>query len=548
MRRIKKALLSVACGVFGICFGMGFASCDIQGMFDKLYGYSAWDTFGFYMSTTGDDETEPLVVEGIREMDESGDVVIPEKCDYAPNQMGLTVVGINDWAFHSDLGAKMKSITLPSTITFIGNGAFEDCINLEKVYFNGTATQWSQIEFENAYANPLYYAKEFYINNQLVNDITIDNGTTQINAYAFSGVKSLKSVSIPASIETIGADAFSGCENLLKADLPEGITSIEGGAFLGCTQFCKVVIPDSVTAIGEGAFSECGLTSVTIGKGVKEIGPAGFSRNNSLKEINYNATECADLEHSEALFFCFLDEVDESIEITATIGANVKRIPNNLFFNCFSLKNVYFEEGSVCTYIGEDAFDASEKLTTIEIPDSVTYMGEQSFQFATQLQYNEYENGYYLGNKNNPYVVLVDIEAPGLETFKIHNNTKIIYEYVFSGQKKLTKIAIPDEVRFIGKSAFSGCNELKQITMSKNVKFVQSRAFDGCWRLETVYYKGTEADWNKMDIDMVGLRGNVCNLELVNALRYYYSETPPMENSDGNYWYYDENGEIMHWN
>ena len=70
------------------------------------------------------------------------------------------------------------------------------------------------------------------------------------------------------------------------------------------------------------------------------------------------------------------------------------------------------------------------------------------------------------------------------------------------------------------------------------VTSIGSSAFEDCDNLRSVYYQGTAEDWAKIGIDSN-------NIALFFATRYYYSETQPT--TEGNYWHYDENGEIVVW-
>ena len=123
---------------------------------------------------------------------------------------------------------------------------------------------WCNISFGSSSENPLYYAKNLYLNNQLVTELIIPDSVTSIGDRAFYWCESLTSITIPNSVNSIGSFAFSGCS---------GLTSI--------------TIPDSVTSIGDRAFEECAnLTSIAIGSGVTFIGSKAFYGCRSLTEIS----------------------------------------------------------------------------------------------------------------------------------------------------------------------------------------------------------------------------------------------------------------------
>ena len=110
--------------------------------------------------------------------------------------------------------------------------------------------------------------------------------------------------------------------------------------------------------------------------------------------------------------------------------------------------------------------------------------------------------------------------------------------------KKYTEIGIPAEIKgikitSIGDSAFRDCSGLTSIMVPYSVTSIGYGAFEGCTWLDKIYYQGAAEDWNKIDIE------NTYNDKLTSATRYYYSAEKPT--ASGNYWHYNENGEIEEW-
>ena len=116
--------------------------------------------------------------------------------------------------------------------------------------------------------------------------MTIPNSVTSIGDHAFYKCSSLTSVTIPNSVTSIGTYAFAGCSSLTSVTIPNSVTSIEHDAFAGCSSLTSVTIPNSVTSIGDNAFYKCsGITSVSIPNSVTSIGDDAFYKCISLTSV-----------------------------------------------------------------------------------------------------------------------------------------------------------------------------------------------------------------------------------------------------------------------
>ena len=144
---------------------------------------------------------------------------------------------------------KYKTISMPDTITEIGDYAF---------YYCGQLTT-----------------------------ITLSSGLTSIGEAAFEGCSLLGNVTLPKGLTAIGNNAFYYCEAIEEIAIPEGVTTIGAYAFCGCSSLTSVSIPTSIRTIGESAFKDCtGLTSIELGANVQSIGQGFLEGCKSLVSIN----------------------------------------------------------------------------------------------------------------------------------------------------------------------------------------------------------------------------------------------------------------------
>ncbi len=225
--------------------------------------------------------------------------------------------------------------------------------------------------------------------------------------------------------------------------------------FYGCSKLANITISDNVTSIGYHAFEKCSaLTSIILP--------------NNLISID----------------FCTF--LDCSGLTSIIIPENVTSIGSSAFYGCSALISVSM--GDSVTTIEDSAFSNCTALTTLTIGNNVTSVEYGVFKGCLNLSYNEYDNAYYLGNDNNPFVILIKVKDKSLSTYTINENTKIIYNSAFSVCSNLTSIEIPDNVASIGASAFYGCSNLTSVTIGSSVSSI-AQAFVNCEKLIEVYNK-----------------------------------------------------------
>ena len=257
------------------------------------------------------------------------DIDIPEKLD------GYTVTGLGKDSFSiDDLYSplyeihlnKIHSVTIPQSVTSIGEDAFTNCRGLNSLTIDDAAISIGSWAFAQCYS---------------LSSLSLGKKITTIGDHAFDDCRALTSVTIPQSVTSIGQKAFNSCISLTTLSLGENIKTIGDSAFYYCIDLESVTIPQSVTSIGNDAFGQChDLQSLTIKDAATSIGHRAF-------------LGCTSLE-------------------TISLGENIKTIGYHAFNSCTSinLTNVTIPEN--VTTIRPGTFDYCTHLEYIMLPAGLT--------------------------------------------------------------------------------------------------------------------------------------------------------------------------------
>ena len=243
-----------------------------------------------------------------------------------------------------------------------------------------------------------------------------------------------------------------------------------------------VVVPDTivhnskkytVTGIGVGAFyGRWNITSITLPNTISIIGGSALKGCNSL---NYNEYDNAYYIGNEENPYLVLVKVI-STDITAiNINSSCKVIYFEAFSNCTNLTSIIIPNS--VTDIGNLAFDGCTNLSTVSISDSIINIDRYAFNRCNNLDYNRYDNAYYLGNEHNSYLVLFEAKNKNITSCKINDSCRIINYNAFQSCSNLSGISIPNSVVYIGYSAFEGCIGLKSLFFPNSIKRIGESAF-----------------------------------------------------------------------
>lgn len=405
------------------------------------------------------------------------EVTIPSKID------GYTVTSVENFDT-----TKTKKITLPETVTTIGDSAF------------------------TIYDNFSYSVLE---------EIILPKNLKTIGDSAFSECYSLKSIDIPESVTKIGSGAFYGCDNLknisVKSDIDIGnkafgdrynlIPAISktyedsqsdffvwnGWVFEYNGNSQNPAIPSGTVGIYDDVFAYSDITSVTIPEGVKYINYGAFQQCTSLKNIKL----------PNSLVRINASTFKECTSLSAlSLGEGLKTIDSEVFKGCVSLKTVALP--SKLETLEYEAFADCSNLENVTFPNTLTTADEAAFyetkwynniKDGTALYYGSVFNGFK-GYNTCLYTGSTFTVKDGTKTVNLSGDIGKITKFVFpntlksftmsrvyndSGYK-LTSLALPESVDYV---MITNQTDLKNLTLPTTAKLGYN-CFEYCSALETL--------------------------------------------------------------
>ena len=437
----------------------------------------------YYYILSSDDKTVEVTHTPYSDDGYSGKVTIPATVTYEKTEYRVIAIGESAFASYDGL----TSVTIPESVTTIGDKAFSDCSGLEK--------------FEGKFASD--NGRCLIVNDTLkafapsgLTQYTIPDEVKVIGYRAFEWCTGLTEITIGESVTTIGDEAFDFCRGLTSVTIGESVTTIGDNAFYFCTGLTSVTIPESVTTIGNWAFEWCtGLTEITIPESVTTIGSNAFYICDGLTEFKgkFASTDNRCLVINDTLVSFAPSGLTQY-----TIPDNVKVIGYRAFGGCYGLTSITIPDG--VTAIDYGAFGGCDGLTSITIPESVTTIGNWAFSDCDGLTSVTIPNSVTsIGN-------WAFYRCDGLTEITIPNSITAIGDDVFFGCSGLTEVMIPNSVTTIGNGAFSHCDGLTSVTIPESVTTIGNWAFRYCENLTSVTVYNPEP----VDINIVVFAGVDC--------------------------------------
>lgn len=373
-------------------------------------------------------------------------------------------------------------------------GGVEVTADSKTIYYTTTDGNIIEPKYYNFGANII---SNTYENG--IGKISFDGHVTTISKNAFSGIKTLETITLPIALTSIGDNAFASCDALTTVSMPNSVTELGYGIFdscisltnvsLGnripaitrsmfydCFKLTKIVIPDSVEKIDDFAFCECyRLADVKFGSNVESIGSWVFDQNIRLENIT--------LPHK-------LVSLGDGVFVgckalqSVTMGEYVNSVGIRAFHGCEKLKefNTHLATADKRGLIidGELKGFAPADITEFAIPDNVTAIGAYVFYECKQL------TGVTIPSSVGTIGDLAFCMT-GLKSVFVPHSVATIGSSAFANCNSLTSVTLANGVATICEKAFYGCSKLTEISFPLSVDSIQSSAFGSCSALKSVY-------------------------------------------------------------
>lgn len=496
------SLFLVATIVF-CAIGIGMTN---ENTFDIAIKAEAAETFieGYYTYTV-DDSGNATITEVDTSI--SGDVIVPSILG------GYMVRSIQYGTFRNCVN--IKSVSIPDSVTRIGDQAFQGCSSLVEVELSANLMSLGDSVFRNCNSlesitvnslNTMYSSDEngvLYNKNKTVllwypagnikTEFEIPDSVRIIGDYAFYECKQLATIIFSKNVIEIGENAFYDCDNLVEVELFDGVTDIKDNAFGNCDRLKSVVIPSSVVNIKNGAFFHCdALADIVLHDGIYEIAGSAFSYTGYFNdETNWK----------NGLLYIgnYLMKADD-VSGECEIKSGTKAIVSDAFYGCTALTSVTIPE--TVTSIGYAAFYNCTSLSKITVSKSPERIG--CVAFNNTAYYNNPENWednfLYLGT------CLIDVRlSPEDNIFEIgiKDGTDVLGDFAFAldsewfdhdlfTSNKKVKINLPASVNNVGlgfSSVYSYIGEICVDENNEHYKSVGGVLFNKDMT-ELVYYPG----------------------------------------------------------
>lgn len=451
------------------------------------------------------------------------DTVKKDNIDYTVTAIGYSAFGSLSTPIN------VSSVFIPATVLSIGDSAFIYCDALTTVTF-AENSQLKSIEraafWGSEHVHPRF--KEIKIPDSVE---TIGNG-------AFYECRDLERIALPSALQTLSSVTFYNCTALSEVTFPASLKTIESSAFSGCRNLSEIRLPTSLTAIQSSVFHLCiNLKTVSYDGSLEQW--SRITADNDV--LGYSCPSLVMSDYTAQFILVkngFLDPPPKTVTITKYTGKEstvilpstisswpVTKIGEAAFQDNTTITSVTIPDS--VTEIGSNAFAGCTNLTSVNYEGDWSKLTIQSgnpavedaakdaaneqlfdFEFILNNTAVVVTNYKYKGTaadvtipsryKGKPVTAINNAAFPNsaVTSVTIPDSITSIPDAAFVNCSQLTNISIPNSVTYIGFSAFAHCTSLKSITLPSSLSTIGNSAFDGCPSSMTVTYPGSKTQWD----------------------------------------------------
>ena len=457
--------------------------------------------------------------------------------------MPKSVKSIGNNAFSNCIN--MNCVRIPENVAEIGESAFSQCFDLDRVIIDDIEP-WCNIIFENQTANPTYYSHGLTLNGSEITNLTVPNTITSIGNYAFYNCESFASVTIPSSVNKIGNETFKGCNGLKSLTIGEGLLSIGNSAFSESSSNTPLTIPKvfwmcSNSPVGSNnikalvnyvpneryklnnmliypyitsKFDVDGVSYIPVSPSERTCDVVDCIYDETIddfiitEKVSYRNIEMSILSVNQYSFY-------DNSYIKTLFLSNNGDLGSYAFSDCVNLKSLsILNKGN----IKDRTFNNCSSIESLKITDKTSSIGNYAFAGCVAIKnvrIEEDKSALSIGsNGNNPlfsdcplkevyigrklsyqtsssYGYSPFYRNTSLQTVEISDAETQIYDNEFYGCLNLKSCKIGSGVKAIGKNAFSNCANLAYFSIGYEIEKIGDNAFSGCSGLTEFYSYAT---------------------------------------------------------
>ena len=354
----------------------------------------------------------------------------------------------------------------------------------------------------NGYKVEYRFKKQF--NGQTLSIPSTYNGTsvTSIGYRAFENMK-FTSVEMPNNLKYIGASSFSGCSNLREVVIPYGVEVIESFAFQNCSSLIRVTIPNTVTTIDYAAFGGCSNFEIVF-EGTPEEWDAIYKDRSWT--YNIDSITFSFVGHNSSKDFRY--ELNEDGQSYSIFG--------NGQYDSLTIDIPEQFDGKPITKIGSFAFMGYESVTSIVIPDSISYIDTFAFEGCISLSsitigknVIEFKPSAIFGCNS---LQQINVNTSNQHYQSINGNLyskdgKTLYRY--AAGKTNVSFTIPDCVNEVWGAAFSHCSYLQEVVVGENILSIDGNSFFECSALVSINVSPNNPYYQSIDGNLYSKNGKI---------------------------------------